>query len=68
MRLLQAPDTEAVHLALSFLEMVLHRYPGKGGVKLVEEANGIEMLETLQNLYPKASGIFLGEEGSEISW
>jgi len=26
------------------------------------------MLETLQNLDPKASGIFLGEEGSEISW
>ena len=26
------------------------------------------MLETLQNLDPKASGIFLGEDGSEISW
>jgi len=46
LELFQVADAEVIETALSFVELVLRHYPG--GVKLVEENNGIESLETLQ--------------------
>ena len=46
--LLRSADVEAVRMALQFTEMVLRGLPGKRGVAMVEEGEGVEALESLQ--------------------
>ena len=46
--LLRCPDVEAVRMALQFVEMVMRGLPGKRGVAVVEEWEGVEALEGLQ--------------------
>eukprot|EP00741_Cyanophora_paradoxa_P014594 tig00020807_g14074.t1 len=46
LQLLRAPDAEIARAALSFVHMVLERHPR--GPRLVEEADGIDAIESLQ--------------------
>lgn len=46
--LVRSPDQEAARLGVQFVEVVLRALPNGKGVKLVEEADGIDALESLQ--------------------
>ncbi|GAQ85782.1 Karyopherin (importin) alpha [Klebsormidium nitens] len=46
--LVRSPDQEAARLGVQFAEVVLRALPNGRGVKLVEEADGIDALESLQ--------------------
>jgi importin subunit alpha-1 len=46
--LIRSPDQEAARLGIQFVEMVLRALPNSAGVRLVEEADGIDALESLQ--------------------